>query len=119
MQGLSELHIPLLDGSEEGTYKVRMGFTAHPGQARGQRIFDVHLQDQPVAEAFDVLAEATGPREAVIKEFAGIKVQDELHVRFTSRSSSAALNQSPMIQFLEITREDKAPKKVGFLNPVH
>ena len=119
VQGLNELHIPLLDNTEKGTYQIRMGFTAHKGQTKGQRIFDIHLQDKAVLEQFDVLQFAKGPREAVVREFSGIEVEDELHLRFTTKSSNNRLETAPMIQFIEITREDRPIQKAGFLNPVN
>jgi hypothetical protein len=119
IQGLEELHIPLLDETEDGIYKVRIGFAARKGQTKGQRVFDVHLQDKAVLSSFDVLEEAKGPREAIIKEFKGIQVKDQLHFKFISKLSDSRIDTSPMVQFIEITREDKQPQKAGFLNPVN
>ena len=119
MQGLTELHIPLLDETEEGTYKVRIGFAAHKGQTKGQRVFDIQMQEKSVLSNFDVLKEAEGPREAIIKEFTGIQVKDQLHLRFVPHQPTSQMATSPMVQFIEITREDKQPQKAGFLNPVN
>ncbi len=119
VQGLKELHVPLLDETESGKFTVRMGFTAHKGQRKGQRVFDIHLQNTPVLESFDVLEHAQGPREAIIREFTGIDVEDQLHFQFASHARGSGLEQAPMVQFIEITREDKQPKKARFLNPVH
>ena len=119
IQGIEELHVPLLDETEDGIYKVRIGFAARKGQTKGQRVFDVHLQDKNVLSGFDVLEEAKGPREAIIKEFKGIPVKDQLHFKFISKLTASRIDTSPMVQFIEITREDKQPQKAGFLNPVN
>lgn len=117
MRGLKELHIPLLDGSETGRYEVRLGMTAHPGQTKGQRVFEIALQDDVVLEEFDVLNEASGPREAVIKTFTDVMVSDQLHIRLTNKQESRP-ETDPIVQFIEIRRLDKPLQKVGFLNPV-
>lgn len=117
--GLQKLEIPLLEGEESGVYQVRIGFSAHPGQEKGQRVFDVRVQGETLLSQFDVLSEASAPREAVVKEFSNIAVADNLLVEFQPQSPQPRIDRAPMVQFIEITRQDKAPKKVGLLNPVN
>ncbi len=106
-RGLKACSIPLLSGEQgPGTYTVRLYFVEANDIPRGQRVFNVALQGKPVLTKFDIMAEAGGPRIAVIKEFTGIKVQDALRITFESKDKEPGLEASPLINAVEIIRED-------------
>ena len=64
-------------------YTVRLHFVEPGGAQAGERVFDVSVQGCRVLEAFDVAAEAGGPRRPVVKVFTGIEVGNDLDVRLT------------------------------------
>ncbi|MCH8923722.1 MAG: PQQ-binding-like beta-propeller repeat protein, partial [Planctomycetes bacterium] len=68
--GLKRCVLPVVrpeDGT--GSFRVRLGFSAMPGDQPGQRVFDVRLNGRTVLENFDVAAQAGGQNRAVWKEF--------------------------------------------------
>ena len=107
--GLLKLNIPLISdvwGQDAGVYTVRLGFMATSGDRKGERVFDVKLQDKAVMRRFDILKTAGAPNRAVIKEFSGIKVNDNLVVELVPQALNPTITQAPMINFIEIIRED-------------
>jgi len=103
--GFLNCNIPLIDdlfGEEAGTYTVRLGFVA----PAGRREFDIKIQDDIVLENLDVLKEAGGVNQALIKEFNGIPVENTLSLEFIPESANPEISQAPVINFIEIIRED-------------
>jgi len=103
--GLRKCEIPLINssfGEEAGVYTVRLGF-ASPSTRRS---FDIQIQDQLVMENLDILKEAGGVNKAVIKEFKGIAVEENLSVELIPAVSDPDMEQSPVINFIEVIRED-------------
>jgi outer membrane protein assembly factor BamB len=120
LQNLQSLTIPILEeSSEAATYRVRMGFIAENELKKGQRIFDIELQDQIVAKQFDPMAAAEGHGRAVFLEFHGLKVKKDLRLRLINNDPTGNLDTAPRIQCLEIVRENSSPKSVRDLNPLH
>lgn len=75
-------------GSPAAAYTVRLYF-AEPTDAKpGDRVFDVSLQGKEVLFGFDIVAEAGGPRRALIKEFLGIEVKDFLEISMKPTAAS-------------------------------
>ncbi|HON65040.1 MAG TPA: malectin domain-containing carbohydrate-binding protein [Phycisphaerae bacterium] len=58
-----------------GTHGVTLKFCELEHVERGQRVFTIKLQGEPVLERFDIFAEA-GPAKALDKRFEGVKVTD-------------------------------------------
>jgi len=80
-EGLSEAHIALGSSSDAPRrYTVRLYFAEPEDLEIGERVFDVSLQGKPVLRHFDLVKNAGGPRCAVVKEFKGIAVKDDLAV---------------------------------------
>ena len=103
--GLQKCEIPLIDdsfGEEPGIYTVRLGF-ASPST---QRVFDIKIQDRMVLEGLDILKEAGGVNHAVIREFKGVQVENNLSLELIPAIADADINQSPVINFIEVIRED-------------
>jgi hypothetical protein len=80
----------------------------------GQRIFDIKLQDDVVSKDFDILAEANEPArqtagkpdKAVIRQFEGIRVRNVLVLELVPKSADPQDDQAPIINFIEVIRED-------------
>ena len=109
--GLIQCKIPLIDdifGEEPGVYTVRLGFSAPSGDKLGQRVFDITLQGNPVIENFDVRKDAGSPNKAVIKEWRGIPVENDLVVDLSSRNPNPTLREAPIINFIEVIKEEAA-----------
>ncbi len=103
--GLRKCEIPLIDntfGEEAGIYTVRLGF-ASPST---RRVFDIKIQDSMVMEDLDILKEAGGVNQAVIKEFKGVHVENSLSLEFIPVVADPEINQAPIISFIEVIRED-------------
>jgi len=109
--GLAHCEIPLIDdlfGEKEGVYTVRLGFKALPEDRPGRRVFDIRLQDEIVLEDFDILREKGSANKVVIKEFKGIEVKNLLTLNLVSKKAEPSANQAPVINFIEVVREDPA-----------
>ena len=52
-------------------FRVRLGFSALPGDQPGQRVFDVLLNGKTVLQDFDILSESGQPDSAVWKVLIG------------------------------------------------
>jgi outer membrane protein assembly factor BamB len=61
-------------------FTVRLYFAEPDALKTGERVFDVRLQGQTVLRGFDIVAQAGGPRRALVKEFRDVKVDAELTV---------------------------------------
>ncbi len=59
-----------------------------------------------VVEDLDILKEASGVNEAVIMEFKGIQVENNLSIELIPAISDPDIEQSPVINFIEVIRED-------------
>ena len=84
-------------------YTVRLHFAEPETIGPGQRVFDVLLQGQPVLTAFDVVAEAGGPRRAVVEEFRHVAIDGDLVVEL--KPTDASPLSEPVLCGLEAVRE--------------
>jgi len=114
--GLTKCEIPLIDDTMkgEGMYTVRLGFMAQPDDLPGKRIFDIKLQGASVLENFDIIKEAGATEKPVIKEFNNIKVNNVLALELVSRKEATAMDQAPVINFIEIVREGEVKLAKAF-----
>ena len=87
-------------------YTVRLGFNALPEDHAGQRVFDIKLQDKMVLESFDILEAAGKANRAVVKEFKGVRAESALVLELLPKSANPQMNQAPVINFIEVIRED-------------
>jgi len=106
--GLLQCEVPLIDDvwEEAGVYTVRLGFAAPSGDQMGQRVFNVKLQGDVLLEDFDIIKAAGSPNKALIKEFNGIKVENNLAVKLVPNIAHPTVIQAPMLNFIEVVRED-------------
>ena len=104
--GFQRCVVPLIDPNSEdgpGMYTVRLGFKASVGDQPGKRIFDIKLQGQIVSKDFDI-CQATGDcNMALIEEFKGIEVENDLVLELVPRTS-LELDRVPLINFIEVVR---------------
>ena len=108
-QGMLRCEIPLIDdtaGQKPGTYTVRFGFRALSQDRLGRRIFDIKLQGDVVSKDFDILGTAGEPDRAVVKQFNGIRVKNVLVLELVPKSANPRADQAPIINFIEVIRED-------------
>ena len=108
-QGLLRCEVPLMDdstGQESAVYTIRLGFSAIPEDRPGRRVFDIKLQDKVVEKDFDVMDIADRTSRAVVKEYNGIRAQEMLVLELVPKSTDAHRDEAPMINFIEIIRED-------------
>ena len=89
---------------------VRLALAAPPGDKSGQRVFNVKLQDKLVEEGFDIVRAAGGADRAVFREFSSIEVGDNLTIELVAKIAGPAEDQWPILQAIEIVREDVKPK---------
>ena len=105
-RGLHELTVPLIDkGESTATYSVRLAFADPENKQPGQRVFDIKLQGQTVAENFDIIEAAGAPNRAVVKVFDGIKVHDNLVLELLPKTANPTPSQLPILQGIEIVRQ--------------
>ena len=87
------------------TYTVRLGFRAPAGDKRGQRIFDVKLQDKIVLRNLDVTQEAGQSDKALVKELYAIQVIGDLKLELIPQNGNPKKQQAPIINSVEIIEE--------------
>jgi len=104
--GVKQCVIPVAN-AKDGTacYTVRLAFAELEHDAAGERIFDIKLQGNVVAQDFDVFQEAGGKNRPVIREFKGIEAGEKLTVEFLTKAADPAREQLPILQGIEIVRE--------------
>jgi len=103
--GFSKCEIPLIDDlwrEKPGAYTVKLGFFA----PSGNRVFDISLQDSIVLENFKLTKENGTNKQVVLKEFKNIKVDNNLRIELIANNSTTKTEQAPVINFIEIIRED-------------
>jgi hypothetical protein len=103
--GLRSCSVPLV-GEADGAalYHVRLGFCDSENDRPGQRVFDIKLQGQTVAQNFDPLQAAGGPNRAVFQEFSGVEVGDKLTIELVPKVANPTKGQVPLLNTLEVTR---------------
>jgi hypothetical protein len=108
-RGMLRCEVPLADdaaGDISAVYTVRLGFNALPEDSEGRRVFDIKLQDKVVLESFDIIATAGKANKAVVKEFKGIEAGSVMVLELLARSVNPNIDQAPIINFIEVIRED-------------
>ena len=105
-RGLSRCTVPLVGRADgHALYTVRLFLADTENDAPGARRFDIELQGEKVATDLDVIAEAGGPRTALVKEFHGVLATDSLELKLKTKAKEAAPAQRSLIQAMEIVRE--------------
>jgi hypothetical protein len=81
------------------SYKVRLHFTEDYVTAKGDRVFNVSINDKDVLSNFDIYAEAGAQNKAVIKEFQAAANKDgKLVISFVSVTQSSKVDGIEVVQ---------------------
>ncbi len=97
-------HGAVAEPIEERDYTVRLYFAELDGLKPGERIFDVSIQGQEMLKGLDIVREAGGVRQILVREFSGVKAGHELMVTFSS--ANIAGNRMPVICGIELIAEE-------------
>lgn len=105
VRGHVKLRLPLLDAPQAGAkYTVRLAFCEPLHDADGRRLFDIRLQGETVATAFDVHHEAGGRGIAHIAEFPDIPVDGELVIELVPSPNASADEEMPLLNGVDVVR---------------
>jgi outer membrane protein assembly factor BamB len=92
IQGVESVAIKLLpEEMPDRVYTVRLYFAEPDDLKPGDRVFDLSVQGRKVLDDFDILAAAGKSRQTVMREFRGVRVNDELRLSFRSGSKKPAI----------------------------
>lgn len=92
----------------EKLYTVRLHFSDPTESVPGSRLFNVALQGQEVLSRLDIAGEAGGARRAVVKEFAGVAVGDELRIELVPNSG-----KPPILSGVEVWMNDPSNRMIS------
>ena len=80
------------DPATKHLYTVRLHFAEPDRVQAGERVFSVSLQGEHVLKDFDIVRAAGGPnRRAVLREFKGVEIADDLKVSLSPSKGTALL----------------------------
>ncbi len=103
VRGIEQLTLRLNREKEPQSYTVRLHFSEPDSIASKERVFTVAIQGKEVLKDLDVVHEAGGPHRAIVREFKGIKVADDLQIQLTANSKAPI--QEPVLSGLEVVAE--------------
>ena len=83
-------------------YTVRLHFAEIFGDAAGQRLENISINDKSVLSNFDPVVAAGGPNKAVVKDFMGIKPNAKGRIDINVSAAQAASDKNAKISGLEI-----------------
>ena len=103
MEGVRRVTLTLAKGEvPPRTYTVRLHFAEMQDVKPGERVFRIAIQGQESPGALDI-AKEVGRRTALIKQFTGVEVTNELAIALTPISRSS--NATPVICGIEVVEE--------------
>jgi outer membrane protein assembly factor BamB len=103
-KGLASLSVKLADkNASPRKYTVRLHFLEPDAVEPGQRVFSVAVQGQPAIARLDVAKEAGGGNRSLVKEIAGVLVQDRLVIELAP--DKGAKEQATLLSGVEILAE--------------
>jgi outer membrane protein assembly factor BamB len=101
--GVRRVSVTLASGHPRPrSYLVRLHFAEVERARPGDRVFSISLQHREVLPRLDVVAEASAPWTALVKEFHGIQVTDALTLTLSPEAGSSL---PPVLCGLEIQAE--------------
>jgi outer membrane protein assembly factor BamB len=111
--GVQSIHLALGGPSAQPQrYLVRLYFAEPEDLRPGERPFSVALQGEEVLRDLDVAREAGGPRRGLVRQFHGIRVEDQLVVALHPGGSRPAI-----LSGLEVIAETAEHKLVQVHTP--
>lgn len=104
--GLQRCVVPLMgSGDGRALYTVRLGFAAPEGDEPGARMFGIKLQGETVVENLDIAAAAGGVGRAVVMQYEGVEVADNLVVELVAGPGEPDKRTAPLLNTIEVIRE--------------
>ncbi len=100
LRGIRELVFRDIQG-EGNPYDIILHFAEPDRLQPGQRQFDIRIQGNKVAEAFDVVQAADGSNKAVAIRFERITIDNKLHLQLTPTDGS---ENPPVLSGVELIR---------------
>jgi len=105
--GAVRVVVPLAEkGTGPRVYTVRLYFAEPKHDRPGRRVFDIRVQNKPVLRGFDIVRAAGGREKPVVREFTGIRAGESLTVDLVPKVSKPTLEQSPLLNGIEVIRAD-------------
>jgi len=86
-------------------FRVTLHFAELQDLSPGDRVFDIQLQGQTVAAAFDPIVVAGGRQRAVSRTFTNISADKVLDLSFVRRGSNDARGLAPILSAIEVVRD--------------
>ena len=104
-RGLKRCILPLLGKEDKpAEYTVRLYFAELENEQARKRIFNIKLQGKTVLGGFDVVKEAGGSHRAVVREFGGIQVKNNLEIELVPKGKNpSSMNELPILCGVEVT----------------
>ena len=98
--GIRSMEISLSDdvSAPETSYTVKLYFAELENRNPGERIFDVFIQGEKVAENFDIAKEAGKPDKEVVKTFSGIKAGKTLKLELVPVKGNTLISGLELVQ---------------------
>lgn len=98
--GIRSLTIPLSKKNDDiiTSYQVSLYFSELENLHPGDRIFNIRIQNQTVAENFDIVSEAGKANKEIIKIFSGIKAGRSLKIELIPVKGNTILSGIELIQ---------------------
>lgn len=114
-RGLWQVKISLFIGAAEvfqKFYTVRLHFAELSDVKKGQRVFDIMVQDKIQVRDFDIVKEAEKKNTALVKEFKSIQATDSLVINFISSEEKPTGKTAPILSGIEVIASDTGKRKV-------
>jgi hypothetical protein len=105
VRGFKQMVIPVAKpGAGAANYTVRLGFSALPGDAVGQRVFDVKIDGETVLKDFDIIKEAGKSDSALWKEFER-SVNEKITIELVAKNAVPTKEQMPLLSGIILLRK--------------
>ena len=102
VEGMSECTMPISEDPKGKKYKVRLGFSALPGDKKGERVFDVFLNGKVVLKDFDIIKE-TGKADRAVWKDVDVTLGHELVLQLGGKDGS---KRPPLINAIQVLRQE-------------
>jgi hypothetical protein len=98
--GIRSLEITLSEEPtvREASYSVNLYFSEPEKTLKGERIFDVTIQDRKVLENFDIIGETGKENKELVKTFSGIRAGRTLTLELVPKQGNTILSGIELIQ---------------------
>jgi len=83
-------------------HTVRLHFAEMTDIPAGQRLFNVKIQGETVLEDFDIVKEAGGSRNAIVREFRDVQAADQLIVELVPKAEELTDVTAPILSAIEV-----------------